>query len=164
MNTEDEYLSIIQNTQIVSIDLIIYNEKGHVLLGKRKNKPAQNMYFTPGGRVFKLEQFQDAISRISKNEVGSELSNGKLHGVYHHIYPQNFKNDLFSTHYINFAYAFDKDTNVNTSNLKNTHGNDQYTDQHHDFKWFSISDLLTSTEVHENVQKYFQDHPANQIV
>lgn len=162
MNTEEEYLSIIEHTQIVSIDLIIHNNANEVLLGKRKNDPAKHMYFTPGGRVFKLEKFEDAICRVSKNEVGFELSNSRLHGVYHHIYPQNFKNNLFGTHYISFAYSF---SNVACDAIcsRVTHGGDQYTDQHFEFKWFSISDLLTSDVVHENVKEFFRNKPKNKI-
>lgn len=166
MNTEDEYYMLIKNTQVVSIDLIIFDVASNVLLGKRNNEPAKGMYFTPGGRTFKLEEFGDAVKRISKNEVGLELSNGQIHGVYHHIYPNNFRDVSFSTHYVNFAYSFiNAEIPLTAIEPKETSGccPDAYTNQHCEFKWFSIPDLMVSDEVHQNVKNYFHTTPPNKI-
>tara|TARA_B110000483_G_scaffold240102_1_gene319984 strand:+ start:2435 stop:2929 length:495 start_codon:yes stop_codon:yes gene_type:complete len=163
MNTENDFAMILKNTQLVSIDLIIYNDSSHVLLGKRNNEPAKNMYFTPGGRTFKLEAFEDAVKRISKNEVGFELSNGKIHGVYHHIYPNNFRDEDVSTHYVNFAYKF-VDIGSPIATIESVRDSlDAYTNQHCELKWFSIPDLMSSDEVHQNVKNYFHTMPPNKI-
>jgi colanic acid biosynthesis protein WcaH len=42
------FKTIIENTPLVSVDLIIKNEN-KILLGKRVNKPAQGYWFTLGG-------------------------------------------------------------------------------------------------------------------
>ena len=166
MNSENEYYEIIKNTQIISIDLILVNENNDILLGKRNNEPAKGMFFSPGCRAFKLESFENAISRISINEIGHELKKGKLHGIYHHNYDNNFKDDLFGTHYINFCYVFNVDSNVinNSSDDKiRKHNNDLYCDQHLEFKWFSILDILSSKDVHLNVKNYFNINASNKI-
>ena len=38
---KEEYLNIIKKTQINSVDMIIFNNEGKVLLGKRNNEPAK---------------------------------------------------------------------------------------------------------------------------
>src|SRR5687767_7562775 len=41
---DDKFLKIIEATPLVSIDLIIRNAQGQVLLGKRLNRPAQGFW------------------------------------------------------------------------------------------------------------------------
>ena len=83
---KNTYLTVIKNTQLISIDLIVKNKENKYLLGLRNNKPAKNFWFVPGGRIRKLEDFADAIKRISLDEIGVELNNGKSLGVYRHLY------------------------------------------------------------------------------
>ena len=47
---KEEYVNIIKQTQIISTDLIIFNQLGQVLLGYRNNEPAKNTWFVPGGQ------------------------------------------------------------------------------------------------------------------
>ena len=51
--SESTFQTIIGATPLVSIDLIVKNAKGEVLLGYRTNRPAQGYWFVPGGRVQK---------------------------------------------------------------------------------------------------------------
>ena len=82
----DLFKTIIENTPLVSVDLIVKN-KGKVLLGKRVNKPAQGYWFTLGGRVLKNENIQSAIKRIGKQETGIIIdSDPKFIGVFEHLY------------------------------------------------------------------------------
>jgi len=53
--SDDDFLRVIQNTPLVSIDFIIQNSSGEFLLGKRLNKPAKNFWVVPGGRSRKNE-------------------------------------------------------------------------------------------------------------
>lgn len=39
------FSNIIQNTPLISIDLIVTNRANQVLLGKRVNEPAKNFWF-----------------------------------------------------------------------------------------------------------------------
>ncbi len=52
---------VVQNTPLIAIDLIIENEKGEILLGRRKNPPSNGFLFVPGGRIFKGEYISDAF-------------------------------------------------------------------------------------------------------
>lgn len=60
MLSAEKFLSVVNMTQIVSIDLIVKNDKGQILLGKRKNSPAKGFYFVPGGRLFKMKPSKKA--------------------------------------------------------------------------------------------------------
>ncbi len=57
----------LDNAPLVSIDLcLVYGSC--ILLGKRNNMPLKGRYFTPGGRIFKNEWWQDVIDLIAFNE------------------------------------------------------------------------------------------------
>ena len=141
--TGDVFKTIIDNTPLVSVDLIVkYN--GKVLLGKRVNKPAQGYWFTLGGRVLKNESIESAIQRIGKLELGITLdSNPKFIGVFEHLYDDSIF-DAVSTHYVNLAYE------IEVSSLE-----DLPTDQHNDYRWFGLEELIQSDEVHKYVKDYF---------
>ena len=92
MNTDNKkQFNIIDSTPLVSVDLIIKNPNKEILLGKRVNRPAQGYWFVPGGRILKNEKILDALKRVSKTEIGYDLSNHnpKLLGAYDHICRQN---------------------------------------------------------------------------
>lgn len=140
---------IVRNTPLVSIDLIVRNREGNVLLGFRRNRPAQGCWFVPGGRIAKNERREEAIRRISETELGLRFSLGdaRLFGVYDHIYPDNALGDpAFGTHYVVVAY----EVNLPAGQEPRTDG------QHDGFKWMSPSEILASSEVHSNTRAYFQ--------
>jgi colanic acid biosynthesis protein WcaH len=98
---KETFLKVIESVPFVSIDLAIRNETGQVLLGYRRNRPAQNIWFVLGGRIQKNERTQDALQRIAQNEIGIAASNGKLLGVLDHFYDDNyFGIPGLSTHYV----------------------------------------------------------------
>ncbi len=146
--TEPEiFKCIVKNTPLVSIDFIIKNKEGKVLLGLRKNKPAQGYYFVPGGRIFKNETIEEAFKNISQNELGIELeiNKAKFLGVYQHFYGDNFFGDeSFGTHYIVLAYE------INIQDLINLPE-----DQHSEYIWLSPEDILNSENVHQYTKNYF---------
>ena len=150
---KNTYLTVIKNTQLISIDLIIKNKDNKYLLGLRNNKPAKDYWFVPGGRICKLEDFTDAIKRISLNEIGIKLNNGKSLGVYRHLYKDNFDNDDFETEYIVFPYSF----TVNNIKIKTDN-------QHSIVKWYSKKEILDDPFIHINVKKYFYDTTDNKIL
>ena len=146
MLNEDKFKTIIQNTPLISIDLIINNDLNQVLLGQRVNEPARNYWFVPGGRVFKDETLENAFKRLTLNEIGIEIpqDKAKFLGVYEHFYDNNFFNTEFSTHYVVLAYKLkiDKLPKVNS--------------QHHQYMWFNIDELLKSKKVHKYTKNYFK--------
>jgi len=67
---DDElYFKIIENMPIFCMDLIIKNDN-KILLVKRKNNPAKNEWWTPGGRFLKGESLACGASRKAKQETG----------------------------------------------------------------------------------------------
>jgi colanic acid biosynthesis protein WcaH len=148
---KDEYIDIIKKTQIISNDLLIFNTSGQVLLGLRNNEPAKNTWFVPGGKVRINEKIHDAVRRITKQELGQELSATSDLGVYHHTYSNNFANDHHGTHYIVFAVniVLDKDIELKTD------------DQHSKLEWWDIEKLVAHPDVHSFTKNYFHPAPWN---
>ena len=140
------FKTIVDNTPLISIDFIIKNQDNKILLGKRVNKPAKDFLFTLGGRVYKNEKLEDAKNRIVKDEIGLDLKtlNPKFIGVFEHFYTDSFVDENISTHYVNLAYE------INVSYIQ-----DLPKDQHNDYVWLGLEELLKSNEVHKYVKDYF---------
>jgi colanic acid biosynthesis protein WcaH len=144
LNTE-AFKTVINSTPLISIDLLVKKDN-KILLGKRINKPAQGYLFSIGGRVYKNESIQQATARIAKTELNIELKlTPKFIGVFEHFYDDGVYKDV-STHYINLAYEVDINNEV--LNLPN--------DQHNEYQWLSIDELLSSKQVHKYVKDYFR--------
>ncbi len=143
-----DFKKIVKSTPLASIDLIIKNSQGNVLLGKRKNKPAQNNLFVPYGSVLKDEHFENAFKRLIKEELGISNINSGFKGLYEHFSEDNFSGDDFSTHYIVLAYeiTFEGDLGFLPIEL------------HSKYKWFSQQELIADDNVHEHSKWYFQDN------
>jgi colanic acid biosynthesis protein WcaH len=144
--TDNDFIHVIDSTPLVAIDLVIRNERNEVLLGKRKNRPAKDTWFVPGGRIKKNEKLQDALQRICFAELKISPPMGKLLGVFDHIYDDNyFGVDGVNTHYVTLGYQFTLDSQVRID----------HDDQHAELKWWSIADLRLSQDVHQNTKNYF---------
>ncbi|HJV21843.1 MAG TPA: NUDIX domain-containing protein, partial [Holophagaceae bacterium] len=57
----DAFQALIAGGPLVSLDLIVRDPGGRVLVGRRRNRPAQGWWFVPGGRVGKGERLDDAF-------------------------------------------------------------------------------------------------------
>lgn len=148
MIDNEKFLTIIASTPLVSIDLIIQNHHKEILLGKRVNRPAQNYWFVPGGRIRKNESLADAMQRIAFTELNTSIviSDTKLVGAYEHIYVDNYLDAKdINTHYVVLAYTFSTQEDLTSFTEE----------QHSDFKWWPKVDLLASGEVHQNTKNYF---------
>ena len=150
MNLDDKtFLEIVKSTPLVSIDLVMRNTAGEVLLGKRVNRPAKGDWFVPGGRIRKNEHIWDSISRISKAELGVSVTRGNLRflGVFEHIYDDNFfEEEEVKTHYVVLAYEchLEDDARIELDS------------QHSETKWWSVKELLNSPDVHDYTKAYFR--------
>jgi colanic acid biosynthesis protein WcaH len=138
---------------LVSLDLVIVRGTSEVLLGLRTNRPAQNFWFVPGGRIYKNERMQAAMLRIAEKELGLgvALSSGKISsqpmGTYEHFYTDCFAGDVgVSTHYVVLAHLFKVDADFA---LPTT--GDQ---QHSALRWWPIAEALAATEVHQMTKDY----------
>lgn len=145
---KEEFLTVIRLAPLVSIDLIIENEKRQILMALRRNPPAQGAWFVPGGRIFKNERFPDAFERITKAELGFglRLDQAVFHGVFDHIYEDNFAGvPGIGTHYVTLGYRLKFAPDL--EKLPET--------QHADYRWMDIPELLACPDVHANMKAYF---------
>lgn len=62
----DTFRTVVESTPLVSIDLVVRNQQGNILLGERTNRPAQGYWFVPGGRILKDETFEGAFKRLTE--------------------------------------------------------------------------------------------------
>ncbi|WP_419834059.1 GDP-mannose mannosyl hydrolase [Endozoicomonas atrinae] len=143
----ETFKTVVASTPLVSIDLIIRNSQDQVLLGLRNNRPAQGYWFVPGGRIQKDERLDDAFRRLVTVELGTtaEFDQASFLGPYQHFYPDNFSGDTFSTHYVVLGYELMLDIDLN----------DLPVQQHQDYRWCTVDELLASEQVHQHTKDYF---------
>ncbi|MGK7648304.1 GDP-mannose mannosyl hydrolase, partial [Salmonella enterica] len=99
---QEDFAAVVRATPLISLDFIVENGQGEILLGQRLNRPAQGYWFVPGGRVCKDETLEAAFARLTQAELGVRLplAAGTFYGVWQHFYDDNFSGEDFSTHYI----------------------------------------------------------------
>jgi len=149
-----QFKNIVRDSPLIAIDLIISNKDKEVLLGRRQNPPAKGYLFVPGGRVLKNETLNDALIRISKKEIGVEITaeNAEFHGVYEHIYKENFfNNPTFNTHYVIIACRFQWDSCLSIKS----------DDQHDEINFMSVEKIINHPDVHTFTKNYFYENPEN---
>jgi colanic acid biosynthesis protein WcaH len=145
--SEEKFLNILDATPLVSIDLVIRSERGRILLGKRVNRPAQGLWFVPGGRIRKNERIAEALDRIAQAELGVLLKTAQLLGAYDHIYEDNYHGRPgINTHYVVLGFTAKLNEAVNFNG----------DEQHSELRWWEVKELLASAEVHENTKNYFR--------
>jgi colanic acid biosynthesis protein WcaH len=147
---DNEFIAIIRNAPLIAIDLIVTNSSGEALLGYRKNGPAKDKWFVPGGRIRKNEKLDDAFRRISAGELNHEFKRGdaKFLNVFEHFYVNESKYSVenLDTHYVVIAYR-----------IKDFNDFDLYeNNQHSQFKWMAIEELIDKEDVHEHTKDYFR--------
>ena len=147
------FKAVVDSAPLISIDILL-KKNGKVLLGKKVNKPAQGYFFSTGGRINKNETITNAMARIAKNELNIELFFSipprgvnfipKFIGVFEHFYDDSMFEDV-STHYVNLAYEYEMKEALSLP-----------TEQHNEYQWFTIDELLKSKQVHKYVKDYFR--------
>ncbi|MBA4501510.1 GDP-mannose mannosyl hydrolase [Marinobacterium marinum] len=146
----DTFKTIVDTTPLVSIDLVVENANGEILLGQRTNRPAQGYWFVPGGRVLKDESLDAAFRRLTQAELGQvfERSQARLLGVYEHFYSDS----VFgkgegnpSTHYVVLGYHLKLDADMVLTPPKQ---------QHSAYSWWSPKVMRDDPQVHENSRAY----------
>jgi colanic acid biosynthesis protein WcaH len=134
---------VVDSAPLVSIDILLKKDN-KVLLGRRANKPAQDYFFSTGGRINKNETIDNAMARIALNELNVDLKSvPKFIGVFEHFYDDSIYKDV-STHYVNLAYEYEVKEVLDLPN-----------EQHNEYQWFSIDELIESKQVHKYVKDYF---------
>ncbi|MCU7554439.1 GDP-mannose mannosyl hydrolase [Alteromonas sp. ASW11-19] len=145
--SKEAFTAVIDNTPLVSIDLVVENDKGEVLLGFRNNRPAQGLWFVPGGRILKNESLDQAFLRLSEHElgVGYARANANLLGVYEHFYEDSVMGSHPSTHYVVLGYHLE----IGDNDLPLPLG-----EQHQRYIWMDKHKVSTHPEVHAHSAAY----------
>lgn len=73
MLAREDFLRFVHSCPLVSIDLIARRPDGAVLLGYSRNRPAQSIWFVPGGRILKGERMAEVLVRIVWRELGEAV-------------------------------------------------------------------------------------------
>ena len=138
------FRTVVNSTPLVSVDILL-KKSDKILLGKRVNKPAKGYYFSTGGRIRKNETIDNAMIRIAKSELNIKLeSKPNFIGIFEHFYNDSIYENI-STHYVNIAYSYE---------VKKTP--DLQIDQHSEYKWFTVDELLNNAQVHKYTKDYFR--------
>jgi colanic acid biosynthesis protein WcaH len=146
---ERDFLEVIERTPLVSIDLVVRDEAGRVLLGRRTREPAKSTWFVPGGRIRKNETLDAAFLRITAAELGAPLarSQARLLGAYTHLYETNFAEAPgIGTHYVVLAYT------LSAAEAPQSLPEEQ----HSAYCWLGVAEALHHPEVHPHVLPYFE--------
>ena len=145
-----EYTKLISHLPLISMDFIIINEKNEVLLGLRKNAPASNFWFVPGGRIKRMENFNHACERITLTEFGRiiNIKDTSIFGVFEHMYDDSSYSEKVGVHYISLGIKVNG-MQIKLDDLPNA--------QHREYRWFEINDLKNSKNVHERTKDFFND-------
>jgi colanic acid biosynthesis protein WcaH len=143
------FAMVVRSTPLVSIDLILRDPAGAAFLGYRTNRPAQNLWFVPGGRIGKDERLAAAFARILEVETGLQHSydQARLLGVYEHLYQDNrFGEPGYGTHYVVLGMELRLDTRPTI----------RIDDQHSETRWMMPQEILSRDDVHDNTKAYFR--------
>ncbi|WP_337840976.1 GDP-mannose mannosyl hydrolase [Rheinheimera sp.] len=143
---KEQFLQVVAATPLVSVDLIVRNPAGQVLLGQRLNRPAQGYWFVPGGRICKGEALADAFKRLTLAELGQQLdyTKARLIGAFDHFYADSVFGNSPSTHYVALGHE------VYVEQLG------QLPQEQHDaYQWVSVEELLNRPDVHRHTKLYF---------
>lgn len=184
---EAEFAAVVSLTSIVSVDLLVFDGEGRILLGRRTNEPARGTWFTPGGKVRKFEPLDAALRRVSATELGAAPCGRAppLHGVYRHMYETSRFPDEGNgekgekgergerkeedeapwsgrggTDYVNFAYRLTLAEDYGGAQMVG----DAHCAQHEAMRWFTVEEAMHDPDVHPYVKCYFHPHAWNRLV
>ena len=132
---DEKFAKLVAISPLISIDICILKDSD-LLLGKRKNSPAKNFYFVPGGRIRKNEKIDYAIDRLLAEELGLILKSNekKFLGIFEHFYEENFlENSNFGTHYIVLAFLIKHEDVQKITEVVN------FIDQHSEYIWYNLN-------------------------
>lgn len=144
----DRWFAVVRDAPLVSIDLIIRDSSGRVLMGWRSNEPARDSWFVPGGAIRKGETLDAAFNRIALTELGLDLQrrDAQLLGVYEHHYATNFAQvPGICTHYVVLAHRIEHDGDIEPADA-----------QHNRLRWFTPEEVLAEPSVHPYSAAYLQ--------
>ena len=137
---------VVENTPLVSIDICLVSDD-QILLGQRINEPLRGFWFTPGGRIYKNETWENALVRIAKVELGLpdlRVERFSLMGVWDHFYNNSAFDKNTTTHYVNLPHYID--VKYKPEIIIDC--------QHCDFQWFNLSVVANDVQFHPYMRNY----------
>jgi len=83
----EEFLESLRLCPRLTVELLVKNKKGEVLLVKRLRPPFKGYWHLPGGFLLKSESITNCAKRLSLEELGFELNlrDGKFLGLFETI-------------------------------------------------------------------------------
>ena len=111
------YNEIKNKMPLPCVDLLV-THKDKLLLMLRNNEPAKDLWFTPGGRIFKNETLEEAVKRILYEETGLHPISITQISTMSHIWPE--------AHTVTTIYRVE----VDTDRVKPD-------EQHRDYRWIN---------------------------
>jgi colanic acid biosynthesis protein WcaH len=151
---QEDFSRAVAALPLVSVDLVVINEKNEILLGLRNNRPAKGFWFTPGSRVRKGEPLADALHRVWSDELGLTevaLPPTELMGAWDHFYTDSAFSSIIPTHYVNLPHLI---------KLKRGHKLDLRqlpSEQHSLWNWVKLEKAIENEDVHEYVRVYARE-------
>ena len=130
------YNKIKENIPIPCIDLLIVYQ-GNLLLMLRNNEPAKDLWFTPGGRIYKDEKLEDTVNRVLLEETGLKPIKITQIATMSHYWP--------NTHTVTTYYVVEVDSDEILMN-----------EEHREIKWINTS--------HEHLHQYLRELITNSNV
>ena len=148
--SQEEFTRAVNALPLVSVDLLVLNGKGKLLLGRRKNRPAKDFWFTPGARIRKGEPTHEALARVWREELGqnSPVPGLCLIGAWDHFYADSAFSSDVSTHYVNLPHLYEIDGDgVSFIDALPS-------EQHEAWQWLSLEQAAIAEDVHKYVRVY----------
>lgn len=82
--SKEEFDIVLKMVPTVVVEVIVKDENG-ILLGKRNTEPFRGMWHFTGGFINYDEKISDAVMRVAKREIGTDVEIVKMLGVYEYI-------------------------------------------------------------------------------
>lgn len=142
------FAAVVANAPLVAIDLIVKDLQGQALFGLRKNPPAQEYWFVPGGRVYKNETLAGAFARIAYDELGLNVdrTQSRFIGVFEHFYDTNFLGEKGKdTHYVVLAHSILAVPDLLRMPRR----------QHAEYAWVHENEIQQHSDIHPYAKAYF---------
>lgn len=151
----EDYYQRVRLGQLTSMNFLIENGDRKFVVARRINAPARGFLFVPGGTATKDEPIAYATRRISRGSLGAqyEISDFTFLGIGEEMYPDNFIDNKFGTHY--WALTLYRRQQKNDPSIR--------VDDSTDPQWLTIPEIMKSQEVHPYTKRLFEKGSPSEI-
>lgn len=140
------YSQILEHMPIPCIDFVLYH-KGKVLLTYRIQEPEKDQWWVQGGRIFKHETFDQALQRLAKREIGSEVKIIRKTGAYEYHSNQAAFGVKTGTHAVVVVYLVKPANDNFTVSMDETHSKYKWIDHIEDDLQPYVKEVLNDSGV-----------------